>query len=98
MYIKTREKKYYDNFKYCWLIVIGTIPAGLVGLIFKDKIEGLLISVKIIGGALLITSGFLYLIRNIKGKKEDKKIVKIIVQILTSNYKWKLTVSYCQIR
>ena len=77
MYIKTREKKYYDNFKYCWLIVIGTIPAGLVGLIFKDKIEGLLISVKIIGAALLITSGFLYLIRNIKGKKDDKKITFI---------------------
>lgn len=74
MYIKTKKKKYYDNFKYCWLIVIGTIPAGIVGLLFKDQIEGLLISVKIIGGALLITSGFLYLIRNIKGKKNDKDL------------------------
>lgn len=74
MYIKTKEKKYFSNFKYCWLIVIGTIPAGLVGLFFKDQIEGLLTSVKIIGAALLITSGFLYLIRNIKGKKDDKDI------------------------
>lgn len=74
MYIKTKQKKYYANFKYCWLIVIGTVPAGFVGLLFKDQIENLLISVKIIGGALLITSGCLYLIRNIKGKKDDKKI------------------------
>lgn len=74
MYLKTKDKKYYDNFKYCWLIVIGTIPAGIIGLLFKDQIEGLLISVKIIGAALLITAGFLYLIRNAKGKKEDKKI------------------------
>ncbi len=77
MYIKTKKKKYYDNFKYCWLIVIGTIPAGIVGLLFKDQIEGLLVSIKIIGAALLITSGCLYLVRNIKGDKDDKKITFI---------------------
>lgn len=30
--------------------------------------------------------------------KRKIKIIKIIVQILTSNYPWKLTVSYCQIK
>lgn len=74
MYIKTKDKKFYNNFKYCWLIVVATIPAGLIGVLFKDQIEGLLVSVKVIGAALLITSGFLYLIRNIKGTKSDKDI------------------------
>lgn len=73
-YLKTKEKKYYDNFKYCWLIVVGTIPAGLFGILFKDKIEELLKTPKIVGASLIITAGFLYLIRNIKGTKADKEI------------------------
>lgn len=74
LYIKTRNKKYYDNFKYCLLIIIGTIPAGIIGLLFKDYIEELLSGVKIVGIALLITALFLFLIRNIKGQKSDKEI------------------------
>lgn len=74
LYIKTKEKKYYSNFKYAWLIVIGTIPAGIIGVIFKDKIEELLSGVKIVGIALLVTALFLFLIRKIKGTKEDKDI------------------------
>lgn len=70
-YIKTKEKKYYNNFKYCLLIVVGTIPAGIIGLLFNDYIEELLTGVKIVGVALLVTALFLFLIRNIKGKKND---------------------------
>lgn len=73
-YIKTKDKKYYGNFKYAWLIVIGTIPAGLLGLIFKDVIESALGGVKIVGFALLVTALFLFLIRKIKGTKDDKDI------------------------
>jgi len=73
-YIKTKDKKYYGNFKYAWLIVIGTIPAGLLGLIFKDVIESALGGVKIVGLALLVTALFLFLIRKIKGTKDDKDI------------------------
>ena len=28
-----------EDFKYCLLVVIGSIPAGLVGILFKDFIE-----------------------------------------------------------
>lgn len=73
-YIKTKEKKYYNNFKYCLLIIIGTIPAGLLGFLFKDQIESLSSNVKIIGFALLITALFLFLIKDMKGKKEDSDI------------------------
>ena len=48
LYIKTKEKKYLNSFKYCWLIVIGTIPAGILGLIFKDAISSLSENIKII--------------------------------------------------
>ena len=73
-FIKTKEIKYYHNYKYCWLIVIGTIPAGIVGLLFKDYFDKLSNNVKLVGLALLITALFLFLIRNIKGKKEDYQI------------------------
>ncbi len=73
-YLKTKELKYYDNFKYCLLIVVGTIPAGILGLIFKDTIESVLSGVKVVGLALLITALFLFLIRNIKGNKKSNEI------------------------
>ena len=82
LYIKTKDKKYFSNFRYCILIIIGTIPAGIIGLLFKDTIEELLNSVKIVGIALLVTALFLFLIRNIKGKKEDKDISYIDALII----------------
>ena len=73
-YIKTKEERYFANFKYAWLIVIGSIPAGLLGLILKDVIESALGGVKIVGFALLVTALFLFLIRKINGTKDDKDI------------------------
>ena len=37
MFIKTKDDKYKKNFRYCLFIVIGTIPAGLLGLLLKDQ-------------------------------------------------------------
>ena len=71
MYIKTKENKYFENYKYAWLIVIGTIPAGIAGILLKDKIEAIS-SVKIVGISLLITACMLFMIKDIKGRKEKK--------------------------
>ena len=73
-YIKTKNNKYEENYKYAWLIVIGTIPAGIFGFLFKDKIELFSENVKFVGIALLITSLALFLIKDIGGKKEKKEI------------------------
>lgn len=75
-YLSTKEKKYESNYRYCWLIVIGCIPAGIMGLIVKKldvfaKIED---NVKIVGVSLIITAILLFLIRNFKGRKTDKNI------------------------
>lgn len=71
MYIKTKDKKYEINYKYAWLIAIGTIPAGIVGILAKDIIESIA-SVKIVGVSLLITAIMLFMVKDIKGKKEKK--------------------------
>lgn len=75
-YIKIKNKKYYSNYKYAWLIVLGTIPAGLIGFIVYelDMFKVLEENIKFVGVTLIITGIFLYFIRNIKGQKTDKDI------------------------
>lgn len=70
---KDNKKKYYNDFKYCLLIVIGSIPVGIAGILFKDAIDGL-ISTKSVAIALLFTALMLFIVRNIKGTKDDKDI------------------------
>ena len=73
MYIKTKDKKYEVNYKYAWLIVIGTIPAGIVGILAKDIIESIA-SVKIVGVSLLITAMMLFMVKDIKGEKKKENM------------------------
>lgn len=70
-YLKTKEKKYHTNYKYAWLIVVGTIPAAIFGLFVKDFIEEYF-TTKLVGLMLIITSVLLFMIKDIKGKKEKK--------------------------
>ncbi len=75
-YLKTKDKKYKNDYKYCWMIVLGCIPAGLMGLLVRKlelfaKIEN---NIKIVGISLIITSILLFAIRNFKGKKDDNAI------------------------
>ncbi len=70
---ETREKTK-DDFKYCWLIVLASIPVGIGGILLKDKIESWLSGPRILGIAFLITATALFLVRKANGKKEDKDI------------------------
>lgn len=69
---KDSRKETKKGFLYCLYIVISTIPVTITGLIFKDKIESLLGDKPyFLGFAFLITALSLFLVRNMKGKKED---------------------------
>ena len=75
-YLKNRDKKYYDDYKYCWYVVVATIPAGLVGIIVEklgifDFLEN---NVRFVGLTLVITAAFLYFIKDFKGMKDSKQI------------------------
>ena len=70
------DKKYKNEWKYCWLIVIGSIPVGVIGILFKDKIESFA-SVKVVGLALIVTAIALFLVKNAKGKKGDEDLTWI---------------------
>lgn len=73
-FLTTKEIKYESEYKYCWLIVLGVIPVGIIGVLFKDIIESYLNNINIIGVSFLITALFLFLVRNLKGTKEDKNL------------------------
>lgn len=51
------------RFRLIGLIVIGSVPTGLMGLLFKDFFEAMFASVIGVGVALLITGFFLFLTR-----------------------------------
>ncbi|MBQ6840707.1 MAG: undecaprenyl-diphosphate phosphatase [Bacilli bacterium] len=65
---RTKTKK---SFWYCIYLVISTIPVAITGLLFKDFLETKMNQIYFLGFAFLITALVLYLVRNIKGKKED---------------------------
>lgn len=75
-YLKTKDKKYYSDYRYCFKIILATIPAGIMGLIVTklgifDVLEK---NVKFVGATLLITALFLFLIKDFKGEKKEKNI------------------------
>ncbi len=70
---KDKRSENKNKFKYCWLVVISTIPVGITGLLFKDKLENLY-NLKGLAIAFLITALALFIVRNIKGTKGDYDI------------------------
>ena len=76
IYLFKKDKSAKNDYKYCWMIVPGCIPAGLMGLVVNKlelfaKIEN---NIKIVGLSLIITSVLLFIVRNFKGKKSDSEI------------------------
>lgn len=74
-YIFKKEKRSLvkNEFKYCMLILVGSIPVGIIGALFKDNIENAL-NIKLLGVAFLITAISLFVVKNVKGEKDDKDI------------------------
>ncbi|MGM9834289.1 MAG: undecaprenyl-diphosphate phosphatase [Bacilli bacterium] len=68
-----QKKKYVNEFKYCMLIIIGSIPVGIIGFLFKDTIESW-ISIKEVAISLLFTALMLFIVRNSNGTKKDNDI------------------------
>ena len=75
-YLKTKDKDAKNEYKYAWMIVLGCIPAGFMGLLvsYFDVFEKIENNIDIVGISLIITSILLFVIRNFKGKKDDNKI------------------------
>lgn len=73
-YIRTREASYRPDFMFIIYLIIGTIPAGIVGVLLKDLIADQFKGMLTLGIALLVTAVALWLIRNLRGRKNDQDL------------------------
>ncbi len=78
--LKIREIKSTDtNAKLGWLLIVGTIPAGILGLLFEDALRGFFASAQsaaaflFLNGLLLFSGEFL----RRRSKEEDGKIAQL---------------------
>jgi len=72
--IKGIFKKEKASLYFLILIIIGTIPAVIVGLLLEERVEVIFDSFKLVGIALLITSLLLFLTRLFKDKLKKEKM------------------------
>lgn len=72
-FLKTKEEQYKSDFRFVLFIVVGTIPAGVLGVLLNDFIAKN-VGMKTIATMLFVTGIALWLIRNMKGTKSDKDI------------------------
>lgn len=62
--------------KLAWMVIIGSIPAGLAGILFKDFFEGLFNNIPAVGFFLLITGVLLYTSEMVSRKVTHKNDLK----------------------
>ena len=65
-----KDEQAKSDFQFILYLVIGTIPVGVVGLLFGDVIGEALSNTKIVGFTLLITAVAIWMIRNLRGRKK----------------------------
>jgi undecaprenyl-diphosphatase len=74
---KFREGLREDQFKkLAWMVLLGTIPAGLAGVLFKGFFEGLFSNIPAVGAFLIITGFLLYASEMVSRKTRDKSSLK----------------------
>ncbi|GIP33924.1 undecaprenyl-diphosphate phosphatase [Paenibacillus sp. J2TS4] len=73
-YLTKRDPSCRGDFMFIIYLIIATIPAGVIGVLFNDFISSRLKGIHVIGITLLVTAVALWLIRNLKGRKGDKQI------------------------
>lgn len=62
--------------RLAWFIAIGTVPAGLMGILFKDFFEGLFNNLPTVGSLLIITGFLLWVSEIIYRRFPRKKLLE----------------------
>ncbi|MFC4386343.1 undecaprenyl-diphosphatase UppP [Gracilibacillus marinus] len=70
-YVAKREQDTKKDFNFIIYLIIATIPVGVVGVLFGDAIGEALSNTKVVGITLLITAVAVWMIRNLRGRKDD---------------------------
>lgn len=70
-FILTKETAAKSDFNFILYLIVATIPAGVIGLLFEDQIGETFSAPKMVGITLIVTGLALWIIRNLKGQKND---------------------------
>ncbi|MFD1032222.1 undecaprenyl-diphosphate phosphatase [Metaplanococcus flavidus] len=70
-FFKVKDEETTRDFMFIVYLVVATIPAAIIGLLFQDTIDDYLSTVVTVGITLVITGVALWLIRDIHGKRKD---------------------------
>lgn len=70
-FLRTRDAGSRKEFNFFMFLILATIPAGVIGVLFNDMISSSLAGIHVIGITLLVTSVALWAIRNLKGRRQD---------------------------
>lgn len=70
-----------DGSRYSLKILISMVPAGFVGVVFKDEIESLFSGQLLLVGAMLIITGLLLFLAD-KAKKSEKEVSNVNALII----------------
>ena len=66
-----------------WLLVVGTIPAGLVGLLFEEQLKQLFAAATVVAVVLALTGAMLYAVEQLRvggaveGPHDDRKLAAL---------------------
>jgi undecaprenyl-diphosphatase len=73
-YVVSRDKESKSEFMFIVYLIVATIPAAVLGLLFEDFIGEQLKGLKVVGATLIITGIALWLIRNLRGSKGESAL------------------------
>ena len=77
------EARQAEEFRFGWLIILGSIPIGIVGLVAKPLIEGPLRSLWVVAASLIVWSAVIWLAeRNPEQKKGEADVTAVDVLII----------------
>lgn len=62
--------------KMLTLLLVGTIPAAVVGLLFSDFVEGLFTSIRVVGLALIVTGVMNWMVDKVDKTQKSKLSIK----------------------
>ena len=70
--LREREIRNEDTYaKLIWLLIVGTIPAGILGLLFEDRLKTLLAKATFVAVALFLNGILLYAAERLRRNKQD---------------------------
>ncbi|WP_067730685.1 undecaprenyl-diphosphate phosphatase [Oceanobacillus damuensis] len=73
LYVTKKEETAKSDFRFIIYLIVATIPVGVIGVLFGDAIGQIINenAMNVVGVTLLITAAAVWMIRNLRGRKND---------------------------